>query len=236
MVRLEATSSSQVVEPGDGQGSKDSGEPTYGQLFCEKRYRKEMFIGNTLSFFQQTTGINAIIFYSTAMFVEAGQASLAPFLTVVVGAVNMAATLGGIPFVDKYGRRPLLLIGYVGMVFSEILVGIFALVVPNLAAQTIFVLLFVIFFEISVGPILWSYCADIMNDKGLASASSVNWIIVVIVSAISAFMFDSLGIGPTLFMYAGLSTCGLIFVYFFVFETKGKTKAEIQAILHGSGN
>ncbi len=145
MVRLEATSSSRVVFPGDGQG-KDSGEPTYGQLLCKKKYRKEMFIGNTLSFFQQATGINAIVFYSTVMFVKAGQASIAPFLTVLFGAVNMAATLGGIPFVDKYGRRPLLLIGFVGMVFSEILVGIFSLVARNLAAQTIFVLLFGIFF------------------------------------------------------------------------------------------
>jgi SP family xylose:H+ symportor-like MFS transporter len=174
------------------------------------------------------------MFYSTAMFVAAGLASAAPYLTVLVGFVNVISTLGGMPFVDKFGRRPLLLIGYVGMFVSEILVGIFAIEELNVWAQTIFVLLYIFFFEISIGPILWSYDADIMNDKGMSIAAFLNWMITLVVTSISYFMFTDLGIAPTLFMYGGLSGISLIFIYFFVFETKNKSKDEIRRILYGT--
>jgi SP family facilitated glucose transporter-like MFS transporter 1 len=148
-----------------------------------------MFIGCTLSASQQLTGINAIMFYSTAMFVQAGLGSLAPVMTVAVGFVNMVSCLIGLPFVDKHGRRPLLLIGYVGMFISEACVAFFSLYDLNTYVQTVFVLFYMMFFEISIGPIFWSYAADIMNDKGMSMASFVNWTIVLIVTAISYWMF-----------------------------------------------
>jgi SP family xylose:H+ symportor-like MFS transporter len=180
------------------------------------------------------------MFYSTAMFVAAGLGSLAPIMTLVVGFVNMAATLAGMPFVDKAGRRPLLIIGYIGMFISEIVVAAFAWFDLSVYVSVVFVMLFIVFFELSVGPIFWSYAADIMNDKGMSIASFINWLIVMIVTAISYYMFNDLGIAPTLFMYGVFSFLGLIFVYFFVFETKGKSKDEIREILYGqaevSGN
>jgi SP family xylose:H+ symportor-like MFS transporter len=176
------------------------------------------------------------MFYSTAMFVAGGLGSLAPYMTVAVGFVNMASSLAGMPFVDKFGRRPLLIIGYVGMFVSEIAVAFFALFDLNMYLQVVFVLLYIVFFEFSIGPIFWSYAAAIMNDKGMSVASFLNWMIVLIVTAISYFMFNDLGIAPTLFMYGGLSFLGLLFVFFFVFETKGKSKDEIRQILYGNAN
>jgi MFS family permease len=155
------------------------------------------------------------------MFVAAGLGSLAPYMTIAVGFVNLVSSLAGMPYVDKSGRRPLLLIGFAGMFVSEFAVAFFALYALNVYVQVVFVLIFIVFFEISVGPIFWSYAADIMNDKGMSIASLVNFIILLIITSISYFMFTDLGIAPTLFMYGGFSFLGLLFVYFFVFETKG---------------
>lgn len=210
----------------DGSAHKEE-EITYGKVLCNPKYRKEMFIGNLLSFFQQTTGINAIMFYSTAIFVAAGASSISAPLTVVVGAVNMLATLLGMPFVDKYGRRPLLIVGYIGMFISEVLIGVLAIVGVAMYVQIAFIFVFIIFFELSVGPLMWLYAAEIMTDKGMGVASMVNWTVVIIVSAVSYFMFNTLKIGPTLLMYGGLTFIGLWFVVIWVFETKGLSNDEI---------
>jgi len=171
------------------------------------------------------------MFYSTALFVTAGAGSIAAELTVVVGAINMGSTLLGMPFVDKYGRRILLIVGYIGMFVAEVLVGILALLGQAMYIQIAFIFVFIIFFELSVGPLMWLYAGEIMNDKGMGVASMVNWTVVIIVSAVSYFMFNTLKIGPTLLMYGAFSFFGLIFVLIWVFETKGLTKEEIQAKL-----
>ena len=168
------------------------------------------------------------MFYSSALFTTAGAGSIAAELTVVVGAINMGSTLLGMPFVDKYGRRILLIIGYIGMFASEVLTGILALTDVAMYAQIALIFVFIIFFELSVGPLMWLYAGEIMTDKGMGVASMVNWTVVIIVSAVSYFMFNVLKIGPTLLMYGAFSFMGLIFVIGWVFETKGMTKEEIN--------
>ena len=101
-------------------------------------------------------------------------------------------------------------------------------------------MLFIVLFEFSVGPILWLYMAEICQDKAIGLACSLNWLIGLIISfaippiiaAIKTPENDNVGY---IFIFFGVVTaCGLVFIYFFMYETKGKTQQEIQQTFSGA--
>lgn len=193
-------------------------------------------IGIGLSVFQQITGINTIIYYAPQIFTEAGFASAhsAIFATLGVGIVNVIMTIGALFVIDKLGRRPLLMIGLVGMILSLGALGtLFHLETDHVGIGAVVCLFaYIAFFAISLGPIAWLVISEIfpleIRGKAMGIAIAANWICNILVSLTFLTLLEMLTPSYTFYLYAFISVLGLIFVYFTVFETKGKTFAEIQ--------
>jgi sugar porter (SP) family MFS transporter len=235
ILKLTLETEAKDIELVSNQQSADTSQEqgTYAQLLkFEGKYRKMMILGVVLQGLQQWCGINAIINYSTVIFLDVSGIFMARVFTCILGLVNMAATLGGIPFVDKAGRRPLMIIGNAGMMSSHLMLGLLTVYGAPKIIAVVLICVFIIFFEISMGPIVWLYCGEIMNDKGISIAVAVNWICAAIVELI--FPFITLpGMYVAFFLYGAVCAAGFVFCLVNVKETRGLNKQEIKTLIYG---
>ena len=197
-----------------------------------------LMIGVSLAIFQQVTGINTVIYYAPTIFQFAGitSASSAILATVGVGVVNVIMTIVAIALLDRVGRRPLLLIGLAGMVFSLSLLGaVFFL--PNLLASlgdlaVVGLMFYVASFAIGLGPVFWLLISEIypLKVRGLAMsiASEANWGSNLIIALTFLTLVQILGQSGTFWLYALVGVGAWIFAFILVPETKGKTLEEIE--------
>ncbi|XP_013108729.1 facilitated trehalose transporter Tret1-2 homolog isoform X2 [Stomoxys calcitrans] len=209
---------------------------------------KALSISLGLMFFQQLCGINAVIFYSTDIFVDANTGINANLSTIVVGIMQVIATFVSVMVVDKLGRRLLLLASACVMALSTIAMGIYfymqekdASSVDNLGWLPVSSLcVFIIMFSIGFGPVPWLMMGELFSSdiKGVAGsiAGTSNWVLAFIVTKTFEDLKGALGAGPTFWLFAGITIVGAIFVFFFVPETKGKSLNEIQRELAGNRN
>ena len=153
-------------------------------------------VGCVLALVQQLSGINAVIFYSKNIFKQ-GQdpgydaASAARTGTVIVGVVNWASTMMAIPLLSKFGRKKLLLWGQLAMAATFIILAVLAIINVSIGI-IIFTMFFLAFFEFSIGPILWLYCAEIMTENGMAAASLITWLCTIFYAFATPILFDNL--------------------------------------------
>ncbi len=198
-----------------------------------------VWIGMGLSVLQQFVGINVIFYYSSVLWRSVGFTEANSLvITVITGFINILTTLVAIAFVDRFGRKPLLIIGSIGMtitlgtlsaVFSSATVvngqptlqgnsGIIALIAANL---------YVFCFGFSWGPVVWVLLGEIFNNKiraaALSIAAAIQWIANFIVSTTFPPLLSSVGLGPAYGLYTTAAAISIFFVWFFVKETKGKT-------------
>ena len=198
-----------------------------------------VWIGMGLSVLQQFVGINVIFYYSSVLWRSVGfDEASSLIITVITGFINILTTLVAISFVDKFGRKPLLLIGSIGMtitlgtmsvIFSgattvngqptlEGSAGTIALIAANL---------YVFCFGFSWGPVVWVLLGEIFNNKiraaALSVAASIQWIANFIVSTTFPPLLSSVGLGPAYGLYTTAAAISIFFIWFFVKETKGKT-------------
>ena len=197
-----------------------------------------LIIGVSLAIFQQVTGINTVIYYAPTIFQFAGitSASSAILATVAVGVVNVIMTIVAIMLLDRVGRRPLLLIGLAGMIFSLGLLGaIFFL--PSLLSSlgdlaVIGLMLYVASFAIGLGPVFWLLISEIypLRVRGLAMsiASEANWGSNLIIALTFLTLVQVLGQSGTFWLYALVGVGAWIFAFLLIPETKGKTLEEIE--------
>jgi sugar porter (SP) family MFS transporter len=223
LMRLKADQEKQNME----------GRVTYSELFS-KKYRKRIIVGIFLSIFQQVSGINALITYSTSLFIGTtpDNASLSDKeesydegrqLTVLFGVVNMVTPLITSAITTKVGRRTLLITGTaVDMV--ALFVYSFSGSIPIITKIAVFV--YTIGFGFSLGPIVWLYIAEILPDIGVGVAVVFNWSFAMIVVQVYPLLPDSWG--DYRFLTFGVCMiAGLLFMIFFVKETKDKQPNEI---------
>lgn len=208
----------------------------------EKWVRPALIVGFGLAFFQQVTGINTIIYYAPTIFEMAGfkDAPAAILATMGIGVVNVFFTVIALLLIDKAGRRPLLLVGLSGMLFSLCVLG-FAFLhgTENLGVLKWFVLGSMIFyiacFAISLGPIMWLMISEIfpLSIRGLGSsiATSFQWGLNMIVAFSFLSLVEALTPGGTFLLFAAISVLGILFVYYKVPETKGVSLEEIETNL-----
>ena len=201
---------------------------SYKEVLFSKKYARATFTGNMLSFFQQMTGINFIMFYSNTLFADVGMPSSQ--VTGLVGVVNFVSTFGGLALVSKFGRRPILVYGAFAISVVLILQGVFSLSNLNYLSITC-TMLFIAFFEFSPGPLLFIYASEIMTDLGVSLALMINFLISLIVSIITPYLVKAIGeenIGWIFVVMGVVTFFSVIFEYKYVLETKGKTKQEIE--------
>ena len=203
---------------------------------------KVLAVGIGIQLLQQFSGINAIIYYSSSIFSQAGM-NASSTATIIVGLVNMLSTIIAIVFVDKLGRKPILYVGLVIMMLALLVSsGIFYMKYhdANLLSQykivlLVAVLFYIFAFAISLGPITWIIASEIFplktRDVGMTFAILVNWLSVGVVARFSGTIISSQGaLGATkIFLFFAICCLlGLFFVRFFVPETKGVSLEQIE--------
>lgn len=197
-----------------------------------------VWLGIGLSVFQQFVGINVIFYYSSVLWRAVGfseQDSL--WITVITGAVNIITTLIAIAFVDKFGRKPLLLLGSIGMTVTlGTLTTIFATASLDAAGNPalsgsagitalIAANLYVFCFGFSWGPVVWVMLGEMFNNKiraaALAVAAAVQWIANFIVSTSFPPLLQYFGLGAAYGLYTIAAAISFFLVLLLLKETKG---------------
>ena len=205
-------------------------------LFVVTSLLKPLLIAIALQCSQQLSGINAIFYYSTQLFIAAGVSAMySPYITVVIGFVNVVISAISAVLVEKSGRRTLLLIGLSGMFltsFMLILTLVFSYTSSWIGISSIVaVILFVIFFQIGPGSIPWFITAELFKENARASAISVAGLVNWTCNFLVGVSYPSLQLaidGYTFILFAFANALSLIFVYFKVPETKGRSSQEIS--------
>ncbi|XP_032598795.1 facilitated trehalose transporter Tret1-2 homolog isoform X3 [Drosophila grimshawi] len=209
---------------------------------------KALSISLGLMFFQQVSGINAVIFYSNAIFEAANTGIRSDMSTILIGVMQVVATFVSVLVVDKLGRRILLLASGIVMALSTIAIGVYFYMkdqdeksVDNLGWLPVSSLcVFIVMFSIGFGPVPWLMMGELFatDIKGFAGsiAGTTNWVLAFVVTKTFKNLNEGLGTGGTFWLFAGLTLVGVIFVFFAVPETKGKSLNEIQQELAGNSN
>ena len=196
--------------------------------------KKVILIGALLSFFQQAIGINVVLYYAPRIFANLGVGDNASMIqTVIMGFVNIIFTLIAIFSVDKFGRKPLLMIGSIGMMIGMAAIAALSYFDIMGVATLIFIIIYTASFMMSWGPICWVLISEIfpntIRGKAVAIAVAVQWISNWIVSA----SFPSLvEFNPTFTysLYGFMCLLSALFVWKMVPETKGKTLEDMNKL------
>jgi sugar porter (SP) family MFS transporter len=222
---------------------------SWRQVFVPQ-WRRPLVIGVMLAVLQQFTGINAIIYYADKIFAAAGfgsPASQSLATLWAIGAVNVVATFVAVAWVDRFGRRPLLLIGSVGMGASLVVVGaMFELLgrdtTPGHASGAsttgvvtlIALITFIASFAFSLGPVVWTIINEIypshIRGRAVAVATAANWFSAWLVSQFFLSLVGLISEAGTFWLFAGFCAVTYVFVSRFVPETKGKTLEEVEVL------
>ena len=219
-------------------------------LFRDNRnFRRAVFLGVGLQVIQQFTGINVIMYYAPRILNEAGFSTTAEQMwgTVLIGTINVLATFIAIAFVDRLGRKPIMYTGFTVMGFGMLSLGAFFhvglggdsgnMTMSYLAVASLVV--FIIGFAMSAGPIIWILCAEIFplagRDFGITCSTVTNWTANAIVGMTFLTMLNVLGPGNTFLLYGALNAIFIVFFLALVPETKGVSLESIeQKLLAGA--
>lgn len=208
-------------------------------FFTNKQFRKVIFLGIGLQAIQQFTGMNVVMYYAPKIFNLAGFASTVEAMwgTVLVGLINVLATFIAIALVDKIGRKPILFAGFVVMGSSMGMLGMMFHIGMQTSHALQFVgigalLMFIIGFAMSAGPIIWVLCSEIYplsgRDLGITASTASNWLCNAIVGATFLTLLQVLGPARTFWLYGGLNVIFIIVLLLFVPETKGVSLEKIE--------
>lgn len=193
-----------------------------------------IIVGIMLSFFQQFIGINVALYYAPRIFEDLGAGADASMVqTVVMGLVNVIFTLIAIMYVDKFGRKPLLIIGSIGMAIG--MTGVSMLAGLNIIgiSTLVFIIIYTASYMMSWGPIVWVLLSEIFPNRvrggAMAIAVAVQWFANFTITSFYPFMME-ISSSMTYGFYALMCVLSGIFVWKFVPETKGKTLEELETI------
>ncbi|OGD20343.1 MAG: hypothetical protein A2W03_16480 [Candidatus Aminicenantes bacterium RBG_16_63_16] len=197
-------------------------------------FRRALLIACVLAVFQQITGINAVLYYAPRIFERAGFERVSAIgQSTIVGLVNMLFTIVAILLVDRVGRKPLLLIAAAGMGVSQVLLG-FAFKVQGLPESAILalILLYIAFFAMAMGPIVWVIMSEIfptrLRGSAMAMATVMLWAADFAVTLTFPVISDRLNQSTAFWMYAAMCAIDFVFMLTVLPETKGKTLEEIE--------
>ncbi len=202
----------------------------------EKSVRPAVVVGITLAIFQQLCGINVVFNYTSTIFESVGAGlDRQLFETVAIGIVNLLFTLVAMWQVDKLGRRPLMLMGSIGLAIVYI---VLAFLLQNQAAVSlvsVLVLLAISMYSTSLAPVTWVLISEIFPNKIRGVASSVAIVSLWGAYFILVFSFpilaEKLGTYGPFYLYAAICFLGFLFILKNVKETKGQTLEQLETNL-----
>merc|ERR1712072_1588468 len=227
-----------------------------GSVFKSNSNLRKTILGTSLQMMQQWTGVNFIFYYSTAFLSSTGAIS-DPFLTsMIFTIVNVCSTPISFYTVERFGRRPLLIYGALGMLICQFIIAIVGITVGfnktvlNEAGETVarnigavnaqvaFIAIFIFFFASTWGPGAWVLIGEIfplpIRSRGVALSTASNWLWNTIIAVITPYMVgeDRGNLRSSVFfVWGGLCTGAFIYAYFFIPETKGLTLEQVDRMM-----
>ncbi|MEA4935506.1 D-xylose-proton symporter [bioreactor metagenome] len=187
--------------------------------------RKPLFIGVGLAMLQQVTGINAIMYYAPTIFEKTGlNVDSAIYQTILVGLINLIFTVIAMFFVDRVGRKPLLVTGSLLMAVSMLLVAASFYFQLNSVITLVAILLFIAAFASSLGVVMWVVISEIFPSSIRTKAMSISivslWIACFFVALVFPFLIDKVGVANTFIIFTFFCIINVFFNIFFIKETK----------------
>ena len=203
-------------------------------MFREKtNFRKTVYLGITLQLLQQLCGINIIMYFGPELIRAAGYTSefASNVGTIAIGLTNVLATFIAIAYIDRWGRKPILIAGY--SIMAMAMTGVAAFMHFNYSmAAIISVLVFIIAFAFSAGPVVWVLCSEIQplegRDFGITCSTGANWLSNMAIAATFLPLLSFLGADVTMLLYAMCSILAIFLIIMFVPETKGVSLEHLE--------
>jgi sugar porter (SP) family MFS transporter len=197
------------------------------------KMRKVLLVGIALAVLQQWSGINVLFNYAEEIYKSAGYGvNDVMFNIVITGTINLVFTLFAIGMVDRFGRRPLMLIGCAGIGISHVLIGVAYVLQLKGLAVLLFTLCSLGCYAMSLAPITWVLISEIFPNRirgaAISVAVSALWIACFILTYTFPILNAGLGTAKTFWLYALICFAGFVFVFFKIPETKGKSLEEIE--------
>lgn len=199
-----------------------------------------ILIGIMLSVFQQFVGINVVLYYAGNIFRNMGASTDSSLMqTIIVGAVNLVFTVVAILTVDKFGRKPLMIIGSIGMAISMLALGTAFYTQQVGFFALICMLTYTASFALSWGPVCWVLLAEMFPNSirgAMSIAVAAQWIANWIVSLTFPMLNDNVTLtsmfnhGFSYWIYGIMGVLSALFMWKFVPETKGKTLEEMEKL------
>jgi sugar porter (SP) family MFS transporter len=217
----------------------EAGQKTSYAALLEPTIRPALIVGMGLFFLQQLSGINAVIYYAPEIFNHAGfdSGETQILATVGVGTVNFLTTILAMYLIDRMGRRPLLVLGFVGTAATMLLIA-FAVLNPTLVPTWVVIvalLLYIASFAISLGPLPHVMMSEIfplnVRGPGMSMASISNWGFNFLVVFAFPLMLADIGLASTFTIFAIICLGGVFFTLARVPETTGHSLEAIEAHL-----
>ena len=206
--------------------------------FVSGKFNVPILLAFFIAFFNQLSGINAVIYYSPRIFAETGMGESAALLSAVgVGVINLIATFIGIFLIDKMGRKFLMYLCSFGYIVSLGLIsltfytgfGAGSLLIP------ILVFVFIASHAVGQGAVIWVFISEIFPNQvrsyGNALGSGTHWVFAALIAATFPYVTSTLGGGFTFAIFALIMVFQFIFVWKFMPETKNKSLEELEKLL-----
>ena len=193
--------------------------------FFSKQYATPILLAFLIAFFNQVSGINAIIYYAPRVFEMAGLAKSSALLSSVgIGLTNLIFTMLGVALIDKLGRKTLMFIGSFGYIISLSLIAR-AFYAEQFDGMTFFVFAFIAAHAIGQGAVIWVFISEIFPNEvrasGQAFGSLTHWVFAAIITNVFPYFAGKFGGTPIFIFFAIMMICQLLYVWFMMPETKG---------------
>lgn len=228
-----------------------------GSLWRQSSNVRRTILGTSLQMMQQWTGVNFIFYFSTPFLQSTGAIANPFIISLIFTLVNVCSTPISFYTMEKFGRRPLLLWGALGMLICQFLVGIIGVTIGfnkthidaasgaqranNIAAvnaQIAFIAIFIFFFASTWGPGAWVLIGEVFSlpirSRGVALSTASNWLWNTIITVITPYMVSSDKgnlKSSVFFIWGGLCTAAFVYSYFLVPETKGLSLEQVDKML-----
>ena len=206
--------------------------------FFSGKFNRPIILAFLIAFFNQLSGINAIIYYSPRIFAETGMEEGSALLSSVgVGVVNLVSTVIGMVLIDRMGRKFLMYICSVGYVVTLGLISIafYTGIGSGTMLVPILIFAFIASHAVGQGAVIWVFISEIFPNSvrsyGNSLGSGTHWVFAALIAATFPYIASTLGGGTTFAIFAFIMVFQLLFVWKMMPETKNKSLEEIEEML-----
>ena len=205
----------------------------------QRKYKRVLYLGFLIAFFNQLSGINFVLYYAPQILEQAGLGgSDSLFNSIAIGIVNLIFTLIGVRLIDRLGRRQLIIIGSVGYILSLIMVGICFQFVLSSTLLLTFICLFVAAHAIGQGAVIWVFISEIFPNRvrsyGQSWGTGTHWVFAAIITMITPYFIDDKqglfrdNLEVIYYFFAFMMVLQLLWAKFQMPETKGISLEDLE--------